>query len=737
MQITEKIIEEHGLSPDEYKRVVEALGREPNMVELGVFSVMWSEHCSYKSSRVHLGNFPTTGPDVIQGPGENAGVVNIGGGLAAVFKMESHNHPSFIEPYQGAATGVGGIMRDVFTMGARPIASLNSLRFGSFDHPKTPFLVEGVTAGIAGYGNCMGVPTGGGEVYFNDCYNGNNLVNAMTVGIVAKDKIFLGKASGIGNPVIYVGSKTGRDGIHGATMASDVFGEGGEERRPTVQVGDPFAEKLLLEACLELFKTDYVVGIQDMGAAGLTSSSVEMASRAGTGIEIDIDKVPRRETGMSAYEILLSESQERMVVVVRKGVEAEVKKIFDKWDLDAHVIGHVVEGDSVKIIEGGEVVADIPVAALTDAAPRYKRPIERPSWQDELNSLDMDALAEETDYKGALLKLLADGDIASKRWIFRQYDHMVRTDTMVEPGSDAAVVRVKGTNTALAMTVDCNSIHCYIDPFAGGAMAVAEAARNLVVSGARPLALTDCLNFGNPERPEVMWQFSQSVLGISEACRALSIPVIGGNVSFYNETSGDAIHPTPTIGMVGLIDDITNVTRQYFKKANDVVALIAPSGTSQASLGGSAYLRALHTLELGPLPSISLEAEKKVQEACLKAIKAGIITSSHDISEGGLGVALAECCFSPASPVGASVEVDTKGVRADSVLFNEAPSRIIVSLGPAGVDKLGHICAEAGVELKVIGLVGGDSLKINSLIDVSVLELHEAWSGALQKLLSS
>jgi phosphoribosylformylglycinamidine synthase len=736
MQITDKTIEEHGLSKDEYEKILEVLGREPNMVELGVFSVMWSEHCSYKSSRVHLSKFPTTGPDVIQGPGENAGVVDIGGGLAAVFKMESHNHPSFIEPYQGAATGVGGIMRDVFTMGARPVASLNSLRFGSFEHPKTAYLVKGVTAGIAGYGNCMGVPTVGGEVYFNDCYNGNNLVNAMTVGIVAKDKIFLGKASGVGNPVIYVGSKTGRDGIHGATMASDVFGEGGEERRPTVQVGDPFAEKLLLEACLELFKTDYVVGIQDMGAAGLTSSSVEMASRAGTGIEIDIDKVPRRETGMSAYEVLLSESQERMLVVVREGVEGAVKEIFDKWDLDAHIIGSVVEGDAIRIIEGGRVVADIPVAALTDAAPRYERPIERPSWQDELNSLDMDALPEPADYKGALVRLLGDGDIASKRWIFRQYDHMVRTDTVVEPGSDAAVVRVKDTDTALAMTVDCNSIYCYIDPFKGGAMAVAEAARNLVVSGARPLALTDCLNFGNPERPEVMWQFRESVLGISEACRVLSIPVIGGNVSFYNETSGDAIHPTPTIGMVGLIDNLKDVTRQFFLNPGDVVALIGPlRGPNR--LGGSAFLRVLYGLEKGLLPDMDLEMEKKVQEACLKAIKAGIISSSHDVSEGGLGVALAECCFNPAGPIGASVEVDTKGVRADLLLFNEAPSRIIVSLKPEDVGALEEICTGAGAALEVIGTVGGDTLRINRLIDAPVLELRKAWSGALEGFLSS
>ena len=628
MKIDDDVIKEHGLSPDEYVRIVELMGRDPNMVELGIFSVMWSEHCSYKSSRMHLKNLPTTGEAVLQGPGENAGVVDIGDGMAAVFKMESHNHPSYIEPYQGAATGVGGIMRDVFTMGARPVASLNSLRFGSFHHEKTAYLVEGVTAGIAGYGNCMGVPTVGGEVYFNDCYNGNNLVNVMNVGLVKTDKIFKGYASGIGNPVMYVGSKTGRDGIHGATMASDVFGEGGEERRPTVQVGDPFAEKLLLEACLELFKTDYVVGIQDMGAAGLTSSSVEMADRAGTGLEIDIDKIPRREEGMTAYECMLSESQERMLVVARAGVEQKVVEIFKKWDLDVAVIGKVVEGSSLTLIEGGTVVADMPVAALTDEAPVYDRPSERPESQDALISLDVNNIMKLSDYNQVLMWLLSSGEIASKEWIYRQYDHMVRTDTTVLPGSDASVIRVKGTDKALAMTVDCNSVYCLLDPRVGGSIAVAEAARNLTVSGARPLALTDCLNFGNPEKPGVMWQIKEAIAGIAEACTELEIPVIGGNVSLYNETSGHSIHPTPTIGMVGLIDDISETTTQWFPGPSKFIYLVTPKSAPRTEdeapehgLGGSVYLRVVHGLEKGPGAEVRPQGREGLTECLFKGHK--------------------------------------------------------------------------------------------------------------------
>lgn len=733
MEITETVIKEHGISQEEYGKILRVLGRAPNMLELGIFSVMWSEHCSYKSSRIYLKNFPTKGEYVLQGPGENAGIVDIGEGLAVAFKMESHNHPSFIEPHQGAATGVGGILRDIFTMGARPIASLNSLRFGSLNNPRTGYLLEGVVSGIAGYGNCIGVPTVGGEVYFNESYNGNCLVNVMTAGLMKKDRIFKGVAKGVGNPVIYVGSRTGRDGIHGAVMASDVFGEGGEERRPTVQVGDPFAEKLLLEACLELYKTDHVVGIQDMGAAGLTSSSVEMASRGGAGIELNIDAVPRREEGMTAYEVMLSESQERMLMVVEKGSEEDVKKIFTKWDLEAQVVGRVIEDKVIRVVEGGNTAAEIPVAALTDEAPVYERPVERPRYQDELNSFDADTLSKPDDYNKTLLKVLSSANIASKEWIYRQYDHMVRTDTVVCPGSDAAVVRVKGTNKALALTVDCNSRYCYLDPRKGAAIAVAEAARNLTVSGAKPIALTDCLNFGNPERPEVMWQFREAVLGISEACRALSIPVIGGNVSFYNETSGTSIHPTPTIGMVGLIENIDRRARQWFVNDGDVVALLG--GQSSGGLCGSEYMKVVHGLEKGAPPELDLVKEKNVQGACLKGIGAGIIISAHDVSEGGLAAALAECCLSPDGPVGAQIDLDTGGVREDEILFGEAQSRVVVSLKKGDTGRLGEICSSFNTPFKVIGFVSGSALKIGDLVNLSLDDIKNAWAGALERFL--
>lgn len=728
MKITQEVVKEHGLNTEEYQRIVSSMGREPNLLELGIFSVMWSEHCSYKSSRKHLKGFPTKGEFVLQGPGENAGIVDIGDGLAVAFKMESHNHPSFIEPYQGAATGVGGILRDIFTMGARPVASLNSLRFGAPEHPKTKFLLEGVVSGIAGYGNCIGVPTVGGEVYFNPSYNGNNLVNVMTAGVVKKDRIFRGKASGTGNPVIYAGSKTGRDGIHGATMASDVFGEGGEERRPTVQVGDPFAEKLLLEACLELFKTDYVVGIQDMGAAGLTSSSVEMASRGNVGIELDMDAVPRREEGMTPYELMLSESQERMLMVVRSGTEDAVMEIYRKWDLDAEVIGRVTEGNNIRLTEGGKVVADIPVPLLTDDAPVYDRPSKRPVAQDELNALDTSKLPEPTDFNSTLITLMTSMNLSSREWIYRQYDHMVRTDTVVCPGSDAAVVRIKGTKKALALTADCNSRYCYLDPRTGAKIAVAEAARNLVSSGAKPMALTDCLNFGNPERPEVMWQLTEAIEGIKEACNALGIPVVSGNVSLYNETSGVAVHPTPTIGMVGLIEDLANHTRQWFLEEGDLIALL---GKNEPSLGGSEYLSLVHKLEKGLPPSIDLELEKAVQDACLKAARAGIIVSAHDVSEGGLAVALAEACMNPDGAIGAEVKMDSGGLRSDDLLFGEAQSRIVVSCKPADLDALKAAAKEAGAPLSVIGKAGGSSLRINGLIDVPVERFAGEWKKAL------
>jgi len=733
MQITQDIISQHGLTSEEYKKIVSLLGREPNLLELGIFSVMWSEHCSYKSSKIHLKNFPTTGKYVLQGPGENAGVVDIGDGMAVAFKMESHNHPSYIEPYQGAATGIGGILRDIFTMGARPIASLNSLRFGSFDHPKTRYLVNGVVAGIAGYGNCMGVPTVGGEVYFHESYNGNCLVNAMTVGLMKGNKIFKGLAKGVGNIVMYVGSKTGRDGIHGATMASDVFGEGGEERRPTVQVGDPFTEKLLLEACIEVFKTDYLVGVQDMGAAGLTSSSVEMASRAGTGIDLNVSLVPMREDGLTPYEIMLSESQERMLMVVKKGCEEKVKEIFHKWDLDAVAIGVVTDSGYLRITKGSDICAMIPVKPLTDDAPKYKRPINMPCWQDEIQTLDLKNISEPNNFNEILLKLLFSPNIASKEWIYRQYDHMVRTDTVVLPGSDAAVLRIKGTKKALAMTVDCNSRYCYLDPFTGGAIAVAEAARNLVCSGAKPIALTDCLNFGNPERPEIMWQFEQAVLGISEACKKFGIPVIGGNVSLYNETSGVSIYPTPTIGMVGLIEDISRHATQWFKTEGDIIILL---GETKEELGGSEYLKVIHKLEKGSPPCMDLDIEARIQEACLSAIQSGIIKSAHDCSEGGLTVALAECCVSSSlSIIGANITLPAHTIRRDSMLFGESQSRIITSVAKEDISEFMSISKTLRAPAVVIGKVGGERLKIDRLIDIPVDELKAVWKDALERLL--
>lgn len=733
MQITKDIISQHGLIDEEYQKILNILDREPNLLELGIFSVMWSEHCSYKSSKIHLKNFPVTGKYVLQGPGENAGVVDIGDGMAVAFKMESHNHPSYIEPYQGAATGVGGILRDIFTMGARPIASLNSLRFGSFDHPETRYLVNGVVAGIAGYGNCMGVPTVGGEVYFHESYNGNCLVNAMTVGIMESNRIFKGIAKGVGNPVMYVGSKTGRDGIHGATMASDVFGEGGEDRRPTVQVGDPFTEKLLLEACLEVFKTDYVVGIQDMGAAGLTSSSVEMASRAGTGIDLDVSLVPIREDGMTPYEIMLSESQERMLMVVKKGCEEKVKEIFHKWDLDAVAIGIVTDSGFLRITKGSDVFAMIPVKPLTDDAPKYKRPINIPGWQGGIQVLELKDISEPNNFNAVLLKLISSPNIASKEWIYGQYDHMVRTDTVVLPGSDAAVLRIKGTKKALAMTVDCNSRYCYLDPFTGGAIAVAEAARNLVCSGAKPIALTDCLNFGNPERPEIMWQFEQAVLGISEACKKFGIPVIGGNVSLYNETSGVSIYPTPTIGMVGLIEDISRHATQWFKIEGDIIILL---GETKEELGGSEYLKVIHKLDKGRPPHLDLDFEARVEEACLSAIQSGIIKSAHDCSEGGLAVALAECCISSKNTaIGAEITLPVHAMRRDAMLFGESQSRIIVSVAKEDISVFMSIAERHGAPAVVIGKVGGERLKIDGLIDIPVCELKAAWKDALERLL--
>ncbi|MBM4380989.1 MAG: phosphoribosylformylglycinamidine synthase subunit PurL, partial [Deltaproteobacteria bacterium] len=574
MSHSPEVVAAHRLKPDEYARIVETLGRHPNLLELGIFSVMWSEHCSYKSSRVHLRGFPTTGPRVLVGPGENAGVVDIGDGWAAAFKMESHNHPSYIEPYQGAATGVGGILRDVFTMGARPVALMNSLRFGSPRHPKTARLLQGVVAGIAGYGNCMGVPTVAGEVAFDESYDGNCLVNAFTVGVLPADRIFKGTASGVGNPVLYVGAKTGRDGIHGATMASAEFDDTTESKRPTVQVGDPFTEKLLLEACLELFQTDALVGIQDMGAAGLTSSSVEMAGRAGSGLDLDVSRVPRREVGMTPYEVMLSESQERMLIVAKAGREQEVLDIFRKWDLDAAVVGRVTDTGLYRVLEGDVVCAELPVEPLTDGAPVYDRPQAEPAWLAEARAFNPLSLPAPADLGESLLQLLSSPTIASKEWVFRQYDSMVRLGGAVLPGkADAAVVRVERTEKALALKADCNSRFVYLDPRLGGSHAVAECTRNVSCAGGEPLGLTDCLNFGNPERPEVMWQFAEAVKGLSDGCRALGVPVVSGNVSLYNETDGKGVMPTPTVGVVGLIPRLDFAPAGTFQQEGDLVAV--------------------------------------------------------------------------------------------------------------------------------------------------------------------
>ena len=736
--IEESVITQHGLTLEEYKNAEEILGRELNMVELGVFSAMWSEHCSYKSSRAHLSKFPTKGPQVIQGPGENAGVVDIGDGLAVVFKMESHNHPSYIEPYQGAATGVGGILRDVFTMGARPVANMNALWFGDFNHPKTKYLVGGVVGGIAGYGNCMGVPTIGGQLTFHPSYNGNCLVNAFNLGIVKKDKIFLGTAAGVGNPVIYVGSKTGRDGIHGATMASEEFGDGGEERRPTVQVGDPFTEKLLLEACLELFKTDYVVGIQDMGAAGLTSSSFEMAGRAGTGVEMNLEKVPRREEGMVPYEIMLSESQERMLLVCHKGVEEKVCAIFEKWGLAAEVVGVVTNDGMVHLKENGVTVAKMPAAPLADKAPVYHRPAAPPEDFDVRRNLDISILPEPRDYTYALTTLISSPNLCSREWVYTQYDHMVRTNTMEMPGSDAAVIRIKDTKKAVAMSSDCNSRYCYFDPFVGGMQAVAEAARNVACSGAKPLAITDCLNFGSPERPEVMWQFIQAINGMSEACKALNTPVVSGNVSFYNQTGDQAVNPTPNVVAVGLLEDASKVVSQYFKNEGDTIIIL---GDTFAEIGATEYLSIVHGMERGAPPAVDLAKEAALQNLLVKLADDRLPSSMHDVSDGGLAVALSECCFKAGSVQELGFDVSLKtDLRPDYLLFSETQSRVVVSCNPANAPKILEAAKSAGVPAIVAGQVTFRRVKVSvngkELIHTTVGDLMKSWSEALPKLLA-
>ena len=718
------LLERHGLKPDEYERIVKALGREPTLTELGIFSVMWSEHCSYKSSRVHLRKLPTEGPRVLQGPGENAGAVDIGDGLAAVFKIESHNHPSFIEPYQGAATGVGGIIRDIFTMGARPIALMNSLRFGEMDGvdaARTRRTVEGVVAGNARDGHNRGVPTLGGEVAFDDRYAGNPLVNVFCLGIAAADALIKGTASGIGNPVYYVGSKTGRDGIHGATMASAEFDERSAEKRPAVQVGDPFMEKLLLEACLELMRTDALVGVQDMGAAGLTCSTCEMGSRGGAGIEIDVMHVPQRETGMTPYEIMLSESQERMLLAVKKGREAEVERIFEKWDLHAAHIGDVTGDGLMRVKDHGKVVAEIPNSALVDAAPVYNRPTTRPAYLDEVQRLDVDSLPAIRP-EDALRALLAAPTIASKRWVYRQYDHMVRTNTIVLAGMR----------------------YCYLDPRRGAMLAVAEAARNVACAGATPIGATNCLNFGNPERPEIMWQLVAAIEGIAEACRALDVPITGGNVSLYNETNGEAIYPTPILGVVGVLDDAAKVVARAFKGEGEEIVLL---GDSFAELGGSEYLKTLHRAVQGPPPMLDLDRERRLIGLLGRAASAGVLRSAHDCSDGGLAITLAECAFdtggigcevdSPQLSGGGAESMTRTEARLAATLFGESASRVVVSVRPADRAALVQMAEEAGVPAQLIGKTGGSRLLIRAdgavAIDVAVADAERIWSTAIER----
>jgi phosphoribosylformylglycinamidine synthase len=731
-----EIVTSHGLTAEEYANVLEILGREPNLTELGIFSVMWSEHCSYKSSRKWLRRLPTEAPWVICGPGENAGVIDIGDGLAAIFKMESHNHPSFIEPYQGAATGVGGILRDVFTMGARPVANLNALRFGSPDHPKTRHLVSGVVAGIGGYGNCVGVPTVGGSCDFDESYDGNILVNAMTVGIAAKDRIFYAKATGVGNPVVYVGSKTGRDGIHGATMASAEFDQEAEAKRPTVQVGDPFTEKLLIEACLELMAEDVIIGIQDMGAAGLTSSSFEMASKGGVGVELDLDLVPIREEAMTAYEIMLSESQERMLMVLEPGKEDTARRIFEKWELDFAIIGRLTDTGRMVLRHNGETVADLPIDPLAEAAPIYDRPTAPAQPRPVLQPGDV---APPDDIMDALTALLGTADLCSKRWIWEQYDHMVMADTVARPGGDAAIVRIHGSNRGLALTTDCTPRYCGADAATGAAQAVAEAWRNLTAVGARPLAITDNMNFGNPERPEIMGQFADAVDGIRDACLALDFPVVSGNVSFYNETNGKGILPTPAIGAVGLIDDLGRTARLALAAEGQSLALI---GATAGHLGCSAYLKEIAGRRDGAPPPVDLAVERRNGDFVRAEIAAGRISVCHDLSDGGLLVAAAEMAL--AGGIGCTINLpdstgpnDTGPEGADpqdalaphAWLFGEDQGRYLMATDDA--ESLVERAEAAQVPVAVIGATGGESLTVEGSGTISLAQLRESFEGWL------
>ncbi|WP_214814456.1 phosphoribosylformylglycinamidine synthase subunit PurL [Exiguobacterium sp. s196] len=723
----ERIYATMGLSDDEYALVVSLLGREPNYTEIGLFSVMWSEHCSYKNSKPVLRKFPTTGKHVLQGPGEGAGIVDIGDGQAVAFKIESHNHPSAIEPYQGAATGVGGIIRDIFSMGARPIALLNSLRFGDLNESRVKHLFGHVVSGIAGYGNCVGIPTVGGEVAFDPAYSGNPLVNAMCVGFIRHEDIQKGIAEGVGNSVMYVGATTGRDGIHGATFASEELGEDADEKRPAVQVGDPFMEKLLIEACLEVIKHPALVGIQDMGAAGLTSSSAEMASKAGMGIEMNLDLVPQRETGMTPYEMMLSESQERMLLVVKAGHEDEIEAIVTKWGLHAVKVGEVIEEKVLRLVHQGEVAAEVPVDALAEDAPVYHKPSKVPAYYEAFQAMEPVTPIVE-DVMATWKDVLSMPSIASKRWVYEQYDHMVQTSTVVAPGSDAAVIRIRETEKSLAMTTDCNAKYVYLDPRVGGAIAVAEAARNIVASGAEPLALTDCLNFGSPDKPEGFWQLDQAVEGMAEACRTLDTPVIGGNVSLYNESNGQAIYPTPVVGMVGLIEKPEHITTSFAKQAGDVVFLL---GETKAEFGGSALQMLQDGSVSGHAPTLNLEEERQTQKALLHAIREGLVTAAHDVSEGGLAAALPELVFG--TGFGMDVTIDTDLVTA---LFSESQSRFLVTVDKAHAESFARMTngTAIGTVTEASTLVVRAS---DRLIEMDVNELERVWEGAIPCYMTS
>jgi phosphoribosylformylglycinamidine synthase II len=742
--VTPELVKQHGLTPEEFDRIKKILGREPNFTELGIFSVMWSEHCSYKNSRKELKKFPTTGANILVKAGEeNAGVVDIGDGWAIAFKIESHNHPSAIEPFQGAATGVGGIIRDIFTMGARPEFCLNSLRFGPITEQSNSKhqtsniaanrrVFTGVVSGIAHYGNCVGIPTIGGEIYFDESFEGNPLVNVFCLGVLRHEQLARGTAEGVGNPVFYVGAETGRDGLAGAAFASRELTEQSRQDRPAVQVGDPFKEKLLLEACLELLERDAVTGIQDMGAAGLTCSTCETASRGGSGIEIDLAKVPKRESGMTPYEILLSESQERMLIIAKRGKENIVREIFEKWDVPCAEIGRVTDDGMMRVRNNGALAAEIPAKPLADEAPLYSREAEPPSSGAAVYDRRTDSLPK-VDNHEALRRMLRDPTIASKNWVYRQYDHTVRTGTIVKPGSDAAVFFVRHANKILAATTDCNSLYCALDPREGGKVAVAEAARNLTCSGARPLAVTDNLNFGNPYKPENFWQLREAVEGIAEACRAFDTPVTGGNVSLYNESPTGVVDPTPTIAMVGLIDDEKHITTQWFKQEGDTIILVGEMGNE---LGGSELLKVCYGKKVGPPPHVDLELEIKVQNAVRNLIREGLVKSAHDCSEGGLGVALAECCFNPEQLFGAEIGLEAGGMPPATVLFNESQARVIISGTSKDAERTMSTLRDYGVPFQQLGKVGRDDLCIrvnDETFRWPVTDLHDDWFNAIRR----